>query len=422
MLAAIRGNITAMSQSSLPPLAQGVNDLRASEIRELLKLINRPEIISFAGGIPDPAMFPLDTIGQSYAQVLADPARATDAFQYSISEGFPPLRDWITGYLNSHGIDATSDRIIITSGAQQALDFLGRAFIEPGDGVVMTDPSYLGAIQVFGTYRPHFIAVPMDAEGARLADLEAAFAQKPKFFYLTPDFCNPAGITTSLERRQAILDLAYQYNVAIIEDSPYEELRYDGERIPSFAALEAQRGDAGRNLVIYVGSLSKVLTPALRIGWIAADAGLINKLVLLKQASDLHCSTVNQIIANELARGVHASQVAKLRPTYKARRDAMLAALKRSFPAEVTWNVPDGGMFIWLEFPEGVDCAELLARAIKDSNVAFVPGSAFYATEQKRNTARLSFSLGEPARIEEGIERLAVLVRNVLQANAAAAE
>ncbi|MBP7064022.1 PLP-dependent aminotransferase family protein [Ferrovibrio sp.] len=411
-----------MSHSSLPALAQGVNDLRASEIRELLKLINRPEIISFAGGIPDPAMFPLETIGKSYAAILGDPARAGDAFQYSISEGFPPLRDWIAGYLKGHGIDTGADRIIITSGAQQALDFLGRAFIEPGDGVVMTDPSYLGAIQVFGTYRPHFIAVPMDAEGAKLAELEAAFAQKPKFFYLTPDFCNPAGITTSLARREAILDLAYKYNVAIIEDSPYEELRYDGARIPSFAALEARRGAANGNLVIYVGSLSKVLTPALRIGWVSADAGLINKLVLLKQASDLHCSTVNQIIANELARNSHASQVAKLRPTYKARRDAMLAALKRSFPSEVTWNVPDGGMFIWLEFPEGVDCAELLAQAIKDSNVAFVPGSAFYATEQKRNTARLSFSLGEPARIEEGIERLAVLVRNVLQANAAAAE
>jgi len=411
-----------MSNSSLPALAQGVNDLRASEIRELLKLINRPEIISFAGGIPDPAMFPLETIGKAYAEILADPARASDAFQYSISEGFPPLRDWITGYLKGHGIDAASDRIIITSGAQQALDFLGRAFINVGDSVVMTDPSYLGAIQVFGTYRPNFIAVPMDAEGAKLSELEAAFKQQPKFFYLTPDFCNPAGITTSLARREAILDLAYKYNVAILEDSPYEELRYDGARIASFAALEAKRGAANRNLVIYVGSLSKVLTPALRIGWVAADAGLINKLVLLKQASDLHCSTVNQIIAFELARSSHASQIAKLRPTYKARRDAMLAALNRCFPKEVKWNVPDGGMFIWLEFPEGVDATALLERAIKDTNVAFVPGSAFYATEPKRNTARLIFSLGEPARIEEGIERLAALVQNTLRANSAAAE
>lgn len=410
-----------MSTSSLPALAQGVNDLRASEIRELLKLINRPEIISFAGGIPDPAMFPLETISKAYAEIMGDPARAADAFQYSISEGYLPLREWIAGYLQGHGIKAESDRILITSGAQQALDFLGRAFINAGDGLVVTDPSYLGAIQVFGTYQPNFIAVPMDAEGAKLKELEAAFAQKPKFFYLTPDFCNPAGITTSLARREAILDLAYKYNVAILEDSPYEELRYDGERIPSFSALEAKRAD-NRQLTIYVGSLSKVLTPALRIGWIAADAALINKLVLLKQASDLHCSTVNQIIANELARSSHAIQVAKLRPTYKARRDAMLAALKRSFPKEVTWNVPDGGMFIWLEFPEGIDATALLERAIKDTNVAFVPGSAFYATEPKRNTARLSFSLGQPERIEEGIERLAALVQNTLRANSAAAE
>jgi DNA-binding transcriptional MocR family regulator len=410
-----------MSTSSLPALAQGVNDLRASEIRELLKLINRPEIISFAGGIPDPAMFPLETISKAYAEIMGDPARAADAFQYSISEGYLPLREWIAGYLQGHGIAAAPDRILITSGAQQALDFLGRAFINAGDGLVVTDPSYLGAIQVFGTYQPDFIAVPMDSEGAKLPELEAAFARKPKFFYLTPDFCNPAGITTSLKRREAILDLAYKYNVAILEDSPYEELRYDGQRIPSFAALEAKRAD-NKNLVIYVGSLSKVLTPALRIGWIAADASLINKLVLLKQASDLHCSTVNQIIANELARSSHSTQVAKLRPTYKARRDAMLAALNRSFPKEVTWNVPDGGMFIWLEFPESVDATALLERAIKDTNVAFVPGSAFYATEPKRNTARLSFSLGQPERIEEGIERLAALVQNTLRANSAAAE
>ncbi|MBP6819349.1 MAG: PLP-dependent aminotransferase family protein [Ferrovibrio sp.] len=410
-----------MSTSSLPALAQGVNDLRASEIRELLKLINRPEIISFAGGIPDPAMFPLETISKAYAEIMGDPARAADAFQYSISEGYLPLREWIASYLQGHGIEAAPDRILITSGAQQALDFLGRAFINAGDGLVVTDPSYLGAIQVFGTYQPDFIAVPMDSEGAKLPELEAAFARKPKFFYLTPDFCNPAGITTSLKRREAILDLAYKYNVAILEDSPYEELRYDGQRIPSFAALEAKRAD-NKNLVIYVGSLSKVLTPALRIGWIAADASLINKLVLLKQASDLHCSTVNQIIANELARSSHSTQVAKLRPTYKARRDAMLAALNRSFPKEVTWNVPDGGMFIWLEFPESVDATALLERAIKDTNVAFVPGSAFYATEPKRNTARLSFSLGQPERIEEGIERLAALVQNTLRANSAAAE
>ncbi|WP_374632723.1 PLP-dependent aminotransferase family protein [Ferrovibrio sp.] len=413
-----------MSHTALPALSQGVNDLRASEIRELLKLINRPEIISFAGGIPDPEMFPLDKIGTAYAAVLADPALARDAFQYSISEGYPPLREWIVGYLKSHGIEAALERVLITSGAQQALDFLGRAFIEAGDPVVVTDPSYLGAIQVFGTYRPRFIAVPMDNEGAKLAELREAFAQKPKFFYLTPDFCNPAGITTSLARREAILDLAHEFGVAILEDSPYEELRYDGARIPSFAALECQRrakNPALPALVIYIGSLSKVLTPALRIGWIAADGALINKLVLLKQASDLHCSTVNQIIANDIARTSHANQVAKLRSTYKLRRDAMLAALKRSMPIEVHWSIPDGGMFIWLEFPDSVDCTALLERAIKEENVAFVPGSAFYATQPKRNTARLSFSLGAPERIEQGIERLATLVRNILQANSAAA-
>ncbi len=413
-----------MSHTALPALSQGVNDLRASEIRELLKLINRPEITSFAGGIPDPEMFPLEKIGAAYAAILADQAQARDAFQYSISEGYAPLREWIVGYLKSHGIDAALERVLITSGAQQALDFLGRAFIEAGDAVVVTDPSYLGAIQVIGTYRPRFIAVPMDNEGAKLAELRAAFAQRPKFFYLTPDFCNPAGITTSLARREAILDLAHEFGVAILEDSPYEELRYDGARIPSFAALECQRrakNPALPALVIYIGSLSKVLTPALRIGWIAADGALINKLVLLKQASDLNCSTVNQIIANDIARTSHANQVAKLRSTYKLRRDAMLAALKRSMPTEVHWSIPDGGMFIWLEFPDSVDCTALLERAIKEENVAFVPGSAFYATQPKRNTARLSFSLGAPERIEQGIERLATLVRNILQANSAAA-
>lgn len=413
-----------MSHPSFPGLSQGVSELRASEIRELLKLIARPEIISFAGGIPDPALFPLDAIGKAYQAVLQDQAAARDAFQYSISEGYPPLREWITGYLARNGITATSEEVLITSGAQQALDFIGRAFIEPGDGVVMTSPSYLGAIQVFGTYRPTFISVPMDDEGAVLSELEAAFRKQPKFFYLTPDFCNPAGITTSLARRRAILELAHRYGVAILEDCPYEELRYENPRIPSFAALEGeylqQPGNDGRRLVIYVGSLSKVLTPALRIGWICADPALINKLVLLKQASDLHCSTINQMIACEIAKSSHASQVEKLRKAYKERRDVMLEALERCLPKEVRYTHPDGGMFIWLEFPEGIDGTQLLEEAIKDTEVAFVPGSAFYANEPKKNTARLSFSLGEPARIKEGIERLAALLQNKLRANKAA--
>ena len=409
---------------SFPGLSQGVSELRASEIRELLKLIARPEIISFAGGIPDPAIFPLDAIGKAYQTVLQDQATARDAFQYSISEGYVPLRDWITGYLKGHGIETGPEQVLVTSGAQQALDFIGRALINPGDGVVMSSPSYLGAIQVFGTYRPHFVSVPMDSEGVLLDALEEAFRQKPKFFYLTPDFCNPAGITTSLARRQAILKLAHQYGVAILEDSPYEELRYENARIPSFAALEAQYltspGSDGKRLVIYVGSLSKVLTPALRIGWICADPALINKLVLLKQASDLHCSTINQIVAHDIARSSHASQVGKLRKAYKERRDVMLEALERCLPKEVSFTRPDGGMFIWLEFPAEIDGTELLAEAVKDIQVAFVPGSAFYATEPKRNTARLSFSLGEPARIAEGIERLAALLQNKLRANRAA--
>ncbi len=413
-----------MSESVFPGLSQSVATLRASEIRELLKLIARPEIISFAGGIPDPALFPLESIGKAYQSVLQNPTMAGEAFQYSISEGYPPLRDWIVGYLKSHGIEAGIEQVLITSGAQQALDFLGRALINPGDAVVMSSPSYLGAIQVFGTYQPTFISVPMDDEGVLLNELEAAFRQKPKFFYLTPDFCNPAGITTSLARRQAILKLAHRYNVAILEDSPYEELRYENARIPSFAALEQQYlagPDAdGKCLVVYIGSLSKVLTPALRIGWICADPSLINKLVLLKQASDLHCSTINQMVACDIAKASHASQIEKLRKAYKERRDVMLEALERCLPKEVRFTRPDGGMFIWLEFPDGIDGAELLAEAVKDIQVAFVPGSAFYANDVKRNTARLSFSLGEPARIREGIERLAALLQNKLRANRAA--
>lgn len=413
-----------MSDQPFPGLSQGVAELRASEIRELLKLIAKPEIISFAGGIPDPALFPLEAIGTAYQAVLQDPANARDAFQYSISEGYLPLREWIAGYLKRQGSAAAAEQILVTSGAQQALDFIGRALIEPGDRVVMSSPSYLGAIQVFGTYRPHFLSVPMDDEGVMLAELEAAFREKPKFFYLTPDFCNPAGITTSLARRRAILELAHRYHVPILEDSPYEELRYENARIPSFAALETEYlgtpDSDGRRLVIYVGSLSKVLTPALRVGWICADPALINKLVLLKQASDLHCSTINQMIAYDIARSSHASQVEKLRRAYKERRDVMLEALERCLPREIRFTRPDGGMFIWLEFPEGIDGTELLAEAVKDIQVAFVPGSAFYATDVRRNTARLSFSLGEPARIAEGIERLAALLQNKLRANRAA--
>jgi len=386
--------------------------MRASEIRELLKLLEQPDIISFAGGIPDPALFPHEAFQEAYASIFSGP-QVNAALQYSVSEGYKPLREWLVGEMGKIGIECGVDNVFITSGSQQALDYLGKLFISPNDTALVTWPTYLGALQAFNAYEPTYDQLSLNGnrtpEGYREAAAKAGGAVK--FAYLSPDFANPTGETVDRAAREKLLALADELDIAIIEDGAYQNLRYDGEPVPPVLALDiARKGGIENTRTIYGGSFSKTLAPGLRVGFVVAAMPVIRKLVLMKQAADLHSSTINQMAVATVARTIFPEQVAKIKKAYSARRDAMLAALASYMPAGASWTKPEGGMFVWVRLPEGMDGAELLARSIQTEKVAFVPGRAFYADGSNNNTLRLSFSCANEAMIEEGIQRLGRLI------------
>ncbi|MCI5075684.1 PLP-dependent aminotransferase family protein [Oricola sp.] len=387
--------------------------MKASEIRELLKLLDQPDIISFAGGIPDPALFPAEAFRDAYADALTGPA-AGAALQYSTSEGHPGLRGWIAEQMAGLGVACGPDNIVITSGSQQALDYLGKLFLSPGDTALVTWPTYLGALQAFSAYEPNYDR--LDPMGNRAPEDFAAEARAKggavKFAYVSPDFANPTGETLTLGERERVLDLADALDVAVIEDGAYQSLRYDGEAIPPLLAMEIERkGDIEACRTIYCGTFSKTLSPGLRVGWVCAAKDVVSRLVILKQAGDLHSATINQAAMNVVARNIFDQQVERLRAVYGARRDHMLAALKREMPEGVRWSRPEGGMFVWLTLPEGMDGAALLAQSLETARVAFVPGSAFFADGTGKNTIRLSFSCAREEMIDQGIKRLGELIR-----------
>lgn len=387
--------------------------MKASEIRELLKLLDRPDIISFAGGIPDPELFPDAEFKAAYAEIFGGPA-ASAALQYSVSEGYRPLREWLADEMRGLGIPATVDNIFITSGSQQALDYLGKLFLSPNDTALVTWPTYLGALQAFNAYEPTYDQ--LNPAGNRTPEAYAGAAAEAggrvKFAYLSPDFANPTGETVDRAGRERVLDLAEELGIAVIEDAAYQALRYDGEAIPPILALEiARKGDINSTRTIYCGSFSKTLAPGLRVGWVCAAEQVIRKLVLMKQAADLHSSTINQMAIWTVADRGFEKQVAKIHGAYKHRRDAMLSALEKYMPADVTWTKPEGGMFVWVTLPKGTDGAALLAKSIETAQVAFVPGRAFFADGSGENTLRLSFSCANEEMIDEGIRRLGALIR-----------
>jgi DNA-binding transcriptional MocR family regulator len=393
--------------------ATRVTGMAASEIRELLKLLDKGDVISFAGGIPDPALFPQSRIADAFARILADPKRSAAALQYSVSEGYLPLRQWLVDYMAELGVRCTVDNILITNGSQQALDFLGKLFISPGDTVLVSQPTYLGALQAYNTYQPIYDVLPGPDSNRTVESYRQAAGGRPKFGYVMPEFQNPTGRSLSRAERLALLDAAAELDIPLIEDSAYEKLRYDGEAVPSLLALDAERaGSIEQGRVIYCGTFSKTVVPALRIGWVVAPSPVIQKLVLIKQASDLHTSTLNQMAMHEVASTVPDEHIAGIRNAYKARRDAMLSALRSFMPEGVTWTEPEGGMFIWVTLPDHMDAAALLQRAVTEASIAFVPGGAFFPDRSGRSTLRLSFSLNEPAKIREGIGRLADLLRS----------
>ena len=390
----------------------------SSIIRELLKWTEQPDIISFAGGLPAPEVFPVEEFKKACNTVLDE--FGAQALQYSTTEGYRPLREMIARHATRFGIDITPDNILITSGSQQALDFIGRVFINQGDHIVCESPTYLGALQAWNAYGSQYVSVPSDENGMIVDELEKALRVGPKFIYILPNFQNPAGSTLSLERRKRLVELADQYGVPIIEDDPYGQLRYEGEHLPSVVTLDSQyRGDNGTYTgnVIYLSTFSKLLAPGIRLAWVVAPQQVIRKLVMAKQAADLHTATFNQIVAFEVGKGGFLDEHVKfIRATYTERRDIMLETMDEVFPSEVRWTHPQGGMFLWGILPQGMDAAEVLKVAV-EKKVAFVPGGSFHPNGGGENTMRLNFSFSSPEIIREGITRLGLLLRELVRKN-----
>lgn len=384
-----------------------------SLIRELLKLTRRASVISFAGGLPDPSTFPVDELKAITALILEREPQL--ALQYGPTEGDARLREELVRWMAKDGITATRDQVLITTGSQQGLDIIGRVFLDPGDVVVLERPSYMAALQVFRSYRVEMVGVPQDDDGLRPELLEetlsrlARSGKRVKIIYVVPDFQNPSGVTMSEERRRRVLHLAREYHTLVVEDSPYRELGFEGTPPPPLAALDAD----GR--VIYVSTFSKTLCPGLRIAWVAAGEELIARFVTAKQAMDLCCPAFTQAIAAEFcAQGHIYTRIPSITALYHKKRDVMLAALRREMPEGVTWTRPHGGLFLWVRLPEGMDTEQLLRPAVEEEGVAYVVGSGFHADGSGKNTMRLNFSYPSEEDIEEGIRRLARLVKRRL--------
>jgi 2-aminoadipate transaminase len=396
--------------------AQRTQRMRGSVVREILKLTEQPDIISFGGGLPAPDVFPVEAFEDAACHLLQ--AHGARALQYSITEGYRPLREMICRHSARYGIVINPENVLITSGSQQALDLIGKVFINPGDYVVVERPTYLGAMQAWNAYQAEYINVPMDEDGMRPDGLETALRMGPKFIYALPNFQNPTGVTLSLERRHELIRLADHYGVPIIEDDPYGQLRYEGQHVMSLVALDAQARDRDgtpyTGNIIYLSTFSKTLAPGLRLAWIVAPAEVIRSLVTAKQGTDLHTSTFAQMLAYDVAHGGFLDQHVKvIRAEYGARRLAMLEAMTKYFPPGVTWTKPQGGLFLWVTFPETVNATELLKEAIKEK-VAYVPGTPFFADGTGHNTARFNFSYCNEATIQEGIRRLSVALNRFM--------
>jgi 2-aminoadipate transaminase len=396
--------------------AQRTQRMKSSAIRELLKLTENPEIISFGGGMPAPDVFPVEEFSAACKTVLKE--RSCEALQYGSTEGYRPLREMIARHTGRYGISVSPENILITSGSQQALDLIGKVFINPGDRILVEEPTYMGALQAWSAYGAEYVTVPMDENGMITDALENALRSGVKFIYVLPNFQNPTGVTLSLGRRKQLIEIADHYGVPIIEDDPYGQLRYEGENLPSIVNLDNEFRKNGTNEyagnVIYLSTFSKTLAPGLRLAWVIAPSQVIRKLVQAKQGADLHTATFNQIVAYEVARGGFLDRhIWLIRRVYGERRNIMLDAMEELFPPGVTWTKPQGGLFLWGMLPKGMDSTEILKVAIQ-RNVAFVPGTSFFALGGGENTMRLNFSYANPEQIQTGIERLANVLKETI--------
>jgi 2-aminoadipate transaminase len=388
--------------------------MSSSAIRELLKLTQQSDIISFAGGLPAPELFPVEEFRAATDRVLVK--HGSEAMQYSTTEGYEPLREYIVHKMAQYKIRAAPENVLITSGSQQALDLIGKILINAGDLILTERPTYLGALQAWRAYQAEFVTVPIDEDGMQTEQLEEALCAGPKFMYILPNFQNPGGVTLSLERRQALINITDHYGIPLIEDDPYGELRFEGEHLPPLVVLDVKklnnRTPVGsghgfyRGNVIYLSTFSKTLAPGLRLGWIVAPTEVVRECVKAKQGMDLHTSSFVQMVAYEVVKdGFLKDHVRRIRQVYRERRDIMLDAMARHFPPGVRWARPHGGLFLWVTLPEIVDAGAVLERAVANK-VAFVPGTAFYPDGSGHNTFRLNFSNAQPEQIKIGIKRL----------------
>ena len=384
-------------------------NMKRSEIRELLKVTRRPDIISFAGGLPAPETFPVKDLADISCKVLQE--KGAMALQYGPTEGEAPLREEIAKLMHHEKAAVKPENILITAGSQQGLDIVSRIFLDPKDIAIVELPSYIGGLQAFTSYRAKMIGIPQDNEGLRtdiLAETLTKLARKrktAKFIYVVPDFQNPSGVTLSLERRKELLELAYKHEIPLIEDSPYRELRYSGETLPAIYSLDT------RDQTIVLRTFSKILCPGLRLAWIMAPEEWMDRMVIAKQSMDLSSPTYTQLIAAEyLARGLLPKQIENIRSLYGRKLKTMLEALKSHMPKGVKWTKPEGGLFLWVRLPPKMSANELFPKAI-ENKVAYVVGSAFHCNGKGQNTMRLNFSFPSEQQINEGIQRLAKMIK-----------
>lgn len=398
-------------------LAHRTQRMKGSAIRELLKLTEQPEVISFGGGMPAPEIFPVEQVGKACDRILKN--FSDKALQYGTTEGYNPLREMLAKDAVKNGLSCDRDNLLITSGSQQALDLIGKVFIDPGDKILVENPTYLGALQAWNAYECDYIPVQSDKFGMLPDSLEEGLKKNPKFLYALPNFQNPTGISFSLERRKKVVELADKYGIPIIEDDPYGKLRYEGEDLPTLTQLDSEmrgmeKGQYNGN-VVYLSTFSKILAPGIRLAWVIGPVDVVAKLAQAKQGVDLNTSSFNQMIAYEVGKdGFIDEHVKVIRRVYNERRDVMLDALEEHCPKSINWTHPEGGLFLWVTLPKGNDAAVLMKEALKE-NVAYVPGGSFHPVGGGENTMRLNFSFSKPETINEGIGRLGRVFRTHLK-------
>lgn len=388
--------------------ADRMSGLNENVIREIFKLTQMPDIISFAGGLPSPDSFPVEELNEISIKVFEK--QGQQILQYGITEGYNPLREFIVSWVKRYQIETQRDNVLIVSGSSQGIDLIAKSFLNPGDYVAVENPTFLSAIQTFRGYQAKILPLDIDQEGLVVDGLEDKLKEyKPKLLYVIPHYQNPTGITLSLERRKKLMEIVAKTNIIVIEDDPYVELRYYadlksmGERLPSLKSFDLN------NQVVYLGSFSKTVSPGLRVGYTIADKEILRRMIICKQANDLHTSNLSQAIVYEFATTGLLKHIKNINSSYMEKRDAMLDMLEKYLKGKAFWTRPDGGLFIWIALPDGMDSQEMLKQAV-EKKVAFIPGFPFYANGGGENTLRLNFSNATIENIETGIKRLAEIL------------